>query len=113
QGTLLGRVFTKTEIQPVEDQIIVILERLVDQERQQELAEIVGPAAVIAQIKDERRALLLGDLSKRFLEEFSQVHVVRAAAEAIDFQIGNLAIVEKRECGGVFRALLLKLGGIN
>src|SRR6266404_1106121 len=113
QGALLGRVFAKAEIQRVEDQVVVILERLVDQERQQELAEIVGPTAVIAQIKDERSALLLGDLGERFPEKYAQVLVVRGAAEAIDFQISDLAVVEKRKRSGVFRALLLELGGIN
>lgn len=102
QGAPLGRVFAKAEIDRVEDQVIVILKRFVDQERQQEFAEIVGPTTVVAQIKDECGALFLGDPSERFPKEYAQILFVCGASEAIDFQISDPAVVEKRKRSRIF-----------
>src|SRR5262249_12269749 len=106
-------ILLKSELQAVENQVVIILKRLVDQEGKEQLAEFIRPAAVIAQIKDQRAALLLVDLAKRFADVSIQVLVVRLAAELIDFQIRDHAVVEKRQRGRVFRTPLAEFGGFD
>src|SRR5215472_7194860 len=111
QCVLPRAILLKSELQAVENQVVIILKRLVDEEGKEQLAEFIRPATVIAQIKDQRAALLLVDLAKRFADVPIQVLVVGLAAEPIDLQVRDHAVVEERQRGRVFRTLLAEFGG--
>src|SRR6266700_4395113 len=77
-GSRILDIGKETELALVDDQIVVILERLDRKEGEQLLAELVCAATVIAHIQNQRLRSPIVDLPEHVIVIFAEGFVVRA-----------------------------------